>query len=192
VDANRTTRIHLGTTPLQYLRFDAGKYGLAKLQALTRLQTGPRADRIRQLAQEELARKERWGMQPASGIAEAVAGLKIFPAGRTLDRELTDELVADLHNPVHGFAYARFDDDAAGVFIDLNGDKIDEFVFLGSHRGLVYEMRAGHWVFASDLLRQGGPGKLDVIGELTKANLSADAPKWSDLVLGGYRFRVND
>jgi hypothetical protein len=192
-DAGRTPRVSMGMTPLQYLRFDSGQYGRARLQELARLTKGPRADRIRQLAQEELARKVRWGAVPASDIPGVIAKLGIFPTGRTLDQELTDELIADLHNPAHGFAYEHFEDDGiAGVFIDLNGDKIDEFVFLASHHGLVYEKRAGRWVFAANIVRQDAAGKLDLIGELARGNLSAITPKWNELMLGGYRFRVNE
>jgi Domain of unknown function (DUF4153) len=192
-DASRTRLVHMGITPLQYLRFDSGQYGRARLQELARLTKGPRADRIRQLAQQELAREVRWGVLPASDIAGVIARLRVFPAGRTLDQQLTDELVADLHNPAHGFAYERFEDDSvAGVFIDLNGDKIDEFVFLASHRGLVYEKRAGRWVFAANVARQGAGEQLDLIGELARGNLSTITPKWNELMLGGYRFRVNE
>jgi hypothetical protein len=122
-----------------------------------------------------------------------VATLRIFPAGRTLDQDLAQELIADLRSPAHGFAYQHFaDESTAGVFIDLNGDKIDEFVFLASNRGLVYEKRAGRWVFAADVVRQGAGGKLDLIGELTRGNPAVTAPKWNELTFGGYRFRVNE
>jgi hypothetical protein len=47
-------------------------------------------------------------------------------------------------------------------------------------------------MFVADLTRQSVGGKLDLIGELTRGNLSADTPKWNDLTLGGYRFRVNE
>ena len=192
-DTGTTRRLSMGMTPLQYLRFDSGRYGRARLEELARWRTGPRADRIRQLAQEALAQKVRWGAVPASDIPAVVAKLRVFPVGRTLDQDLAQELIADLRSPAHGFAYQHFaDEGAAGVFIDLNGDKIDEFVFLAPHRGLVYEKRAGRWMFAADIARQGTGGKLDLIGELTRGNLSAISSKWNELMLGGYRFRVNE
>ena len=192
-DAGTTRRLSLGMTPLQYLRFDSGRYGRARLEELARWQTSPRADRIRESAQEALAQKVRWGAVPASDIPAVVAKLRIFPAGRTLDQDLTQELIADLRSPAHGFVYQHFvDDGAAGVFLDLNGDKIDEFVFLASNRGLVYEKRAGRWVFAADIARQGAAGKLDLIGELSRGNLTITTPKWNELTLGGFRFRVNE
>ena len=183
----------MGMTPLQYLRFDAGRYGRARLAELARWQTGPHADRIRELAQEALAQKVLWGAVPASDIPAVVAKLRIFPAGRTLDQDLMQELIADLRSPAHGFAYQHFaGDGAAGVFVDLNGDKIDEFVFLASHRGLVYEKRGGRWVFAADIACQCAPGKLDLIGELTRGSLAVTTPKWNELTLGGFRFRMNE
>jgi hypothetical protein len=192
-DAGTGRRLSMGMTPLQYLRFDSGRYGRARLEELARWQTGPHADRIRQLAQEELAQKLRWGAVPASDIPALVARLRIFPLGRSLDQDLTEELIADLRSPAHGFAYQHFTDEGtAGVFIDLNGDKIDEFVFLASNRGLVYEKRAGRWVFAADVARQGAGGKLDLIGELTRGSVAVATPKWNELTLGGFRFRVNE
>ena len=65
-------------------------------------------------------------------------------------------------------------------------------MFLAANRGLVYEKRAGRWVFAADIARQGAGGKLDLIGELTRGNLAVTTPKWNELMLGGYRFRVNE
>jgi len=119
--------------------------------------------------------------------------LQIFPAGRALDRELSEKLITDLQNPTHSFAFTNFSHEgAAGLFIDLNGDKVDEFVFLTERRGLLYEKRSDHWVLGADIFRQGAGGKLDLENELDKGNLSTIAPKWSELSVGGSRFRVNE
>ena len=64
-DSGRPRSAYVGLTPLQYLHFDSGKYGRAKLEELARVRTGLGAERIRLLAQEELARKERWESRPA-------------------------------------------------------------------------------------------------------------------------------
>jgi hypothetical protein len=192
-DIQTPRRFYRGTTPLEYLRFDAGRYGRARLEELARLESGPHAERIRQLAREELARKARWDATPSSDLRAVIAKLRLFPAGRTLDQDLTDLLVADLQRPTRGFAYEHFEGDAvAGVFVDLNGDTVDEFVFLTPGRGLVYEKRAGRWVFAGYAARQAAAGKLDLIGALTKGDFSATTPSWNELSIGGYRFRVNE
>jgi hypothetical protein len=180
-----------GTTPLQYLRFDSGRYGRERLEELTRLETGPQAARIRQLAREQLARKERWDVVvPHPDNRAVVDKLRVFPAGRTLDQDLTDLLIADLQSPASGLADERLQDDAvAGIFVDLNGDHVEDFVFLIACRGLVYEKRAGRWVFAGHAACQSG-GNLDLIGELSKGDFAATAPLWNDLSIGGRTFRI--
>jgi hypothetical protein len=198
-DKGKTKNAYMLNTPLHYLRFDSGQYGRAKLQELARLQSGPRAEHIRHLAQEALAQKVRWEDLPAAEISAEVAKLQIYPAGRTLDRNLSDKLIADLRKPENGLAYLRLEDEGvAGIYIDLNGDKSDEFVFLAAYGGLVYENRGGRWVLVGGINRQSShPGtlefagvKLDLIGELTKGNFSATTPKWNELSIGGHVFRV--
>jgi hypothetical protein len=198
-DKGKTKNAYMLNTPLHYLRFDSGQYGRAKLQELARLQSGPRAEHIRHLAQEALAQKVRWEDLPAAEISAEIAKLQIYPAGRTLDRNLSDKLIADLRKPENGLAYLRLEDEGvAGIYIDLNGDKSDEFVFLAAYGGLVYENRGGRWVLVGGINRQSShPGtlefagvKLDLIGELTKGNFSATTPKWNELSIGGHVFRV--
>jgi hypothetical protein len=197
-DRGKTKNAYKLNTPLHYLRFDSGQYGRAKLEALARSTSGPRAERIRHLAQEALAQKVRWEDLPVAEISADIAKLHIYPAGRTLDRNLSDRLIADLRKPENGFAYLRLEDEGiAGIYIDLNGDKSDEFVFLTTYGGLVYESRAGRWVLVGGINRSSHPGtlefagvKLDLIGELSKGNFSATTPKWKELSIGGHVFRV--
>jgi hypothetical protein len=83
-------------TPAQYLRFDSGGYGLAKLQELAALQRHPNAERIRKTAQAALAQDYRWGPAARTDFDELVGKLDIYPMGRTLDRALAEKLGADL------------------------------------------------------------------------------------------------
>jgi hypothetical protein len=182
-------------TPLQYLRFDSGEYGRTKLQELADLQTGKDAGNIRQLAKHLLAQNARWEAPAIPDPNSAVARLRIFPAGRTLDENLREVLTADLTSPSKGFVFRNSLDKAAGIYINLNGDNSEEFVFLTDKSGLVYAHRAGQWVLAGSLyvdlsISSGGFG-WDLIGELAKGNIAATPPQWNDLSIGGRKFVVN-
>jgi hypothetical protein len=182
------------STPLHYLRFDSGQYGVAKLKELAELQTGPNAEAVRRMARSLLDQKQRWATLPGSDIPDVLAKLQIYPANRILDQSLREKLMSDLLKPQNGFTYLHLSEEsAAGIYIALNDDNSDEFVFLTSSRGLVYQNREGHWLLvgvmtphSDDLSR-----KLDLLGELAKGNVSATAPKWKELSIGGRRFRVD-
>jgi hypothetical protein len=92
-------------TPLQYLGFDSGQYGRARLQELAQLQAGADAEEIRRLARQLLGQGGRWDPLHVPDTAAMVAKLRIFPVGRSLDRDLTDQLLADLRKPRNGFAF---------------------------------------------------------------------------------------
>jgi Domain of unknown function (DUF4153) len=181
-------------TPLHYLRFDAGQYGVGKLKELAAMQTGPDAEAVRRKARGMLDQTQRWGPSPGSDVPEVLAKLHIFPADRTLDPDLKDELTSDLLKPENGFTFQHLSEQGvAGIYVELNDDNSDEFVFLTSNRGLVYEKREGHWLLVGamttkpdDLSR-----KLDLLGELAKGNMSTTQPKWKELSIGGRRFRVD-
>jgi hypothetical protein len=144
------------------------------------------------------AQTSRWATSPTADLPAALAKLRVFPAGRALDRGLTDQLTADLGKPVTGFVYPyqRLSNAAVGIYIDLNGDKSDEFVFLTAQRGIVYENQAGAWVLVGNILPKAmGPPMADfasaIAGELTQGHVSAIAPKWNELSIGGRVFLVN-
>ncbi len=185
-------------TPLQYLRFDSGNYGRAKLQELAELQSGPDAENTRLSAKRLLAQTARWEAPPTlapAAVAAAVAKLRIYPAGRTLDQNLSGVLTADLASPSTGFVFRNMLDRAAGLYVDLKRDNSEEFVFLTDSRGLVYENRAGQWVRVASLYadRSDSASRYgwDLFDQLAKGNVAATPPKWNDLSIGDQKFRVN-
>jgi hypothetical protein len=196
-DPGTAERPYRRNTALNYLRFDAGQYGRAKLEELAQLHSGPNAAGIRRRAEGMLAQTSRWVPSGvAADIPAMLAKLRVYPAGRVLDPDLTDKLTADLGKPGNVFDYERGSDAAVGIYVDLNGDKSDEFVFLTSIRGLVYENRAGQWALVGYTHpRSVEPPKADfasvIAGELAKGNFSAIAPKWHELSIGGRVFIVN-
>jgi Domain of unknown function (DUF4153) len=184
-------------TPMQYLGFESGQYGRARLQELAQLQTGADAEEIRRLAKQLLGQSGRWEAPHVPDAAAVVAKLRIFPVGRSLDRDLAEQLLADLRKPRYGYAFQSRGDDAAGIYIDLKGDGSDEFVFLDARRGLVYENRGGRWTLAGDIFpqpRSSSPSDFAgaIIAELAKGNVSATAPTWKELSIGGHVFRVTE
>jgi hypothetical protein len=179
---------------LHYLRFDAGEYGVVKLKELAAMQTGPDAEAVRRKARGMLDQKQRWGFPPGSDIPDVLAKLHIFPTDRTLDPSLKDALMSDLLKPENGFTFQHLSEPGvAGIYVELNVDGSDEFVFLTANHGLVYEKREGHWLLvgAMDASPDDFSRKLDLVGELAKGNMSATAPQWKELSIGGRRFRVD-
>ena len=181
-------------TPLQYLRFDSGRYGRAKLQELAGLQTGKDAEEIRQLANRTLAQTGRWEVPSIPDASAAVGKLRIYPAGRTLDSNLRDVLTTELSSPGKGFVFRNSLGKAAGLYIDLNGDKAEEFVFMNDKSGIVFENRAGQWVSAGSLYADSSISSSrygwDLFDELAKGNITAAPPKWNNLVIGDQKFVV--
>jgi hypothetical protein len=79
----------------------------------------------------------------------------------------------------------------AGIFVDLNEDKIDEFVLLTPYRGRVYEVRLGKWVNVGDVFLDTRGATRDLIDDLAKGNVSACPSKWNDLLIGKRTYRIN-
>jgi hypothetical protein len=181
-------------TPLQYLRFDSGRYGLVKLQELADSPTGKDADGVRQAAKRLLAQKNRWEFQPASDTAVVLGKLHTYPAGRMLDQDLKDKLIADLAKPENRFTFQPLsEENVVGIYLDLDGDGVDEFVLLTANHGIVYARREGGWNLVADAnpISFGPQWKSGLLDELAKGNVSATAPKWKELSIGSRTFTVS-
>jgi hypothetical protein len=181
-------------SPLRYLRFDAGKYGRARLKELADSYAGSDADAVRQSATAMLAQTGRYISNERADVADVLKKLRIYPAGRTLDEGLIDTLKTDLSRPGGELGFFNLvpgGESAAGIFIDLNEDKIDEFVFLTPYRGRVYEVRLGKWVNVGVVLLDSRGVTRDLIDDLAKGNVSARPSKWSDLLIGNHTYRIS-
>jgi hypothetical protein len=180
---------------VQYLRFDAGRYGVARLRELAALREGPDAESVSRLAKELLDQKTRGINPPNSGNTDVLAKLHVYPEGRSLDPDLKASLQADLLRPENGFAFQQLSEDGvAGIYVALGAEGPDNFVFLNVNHGLVYEKREGHWVLVGDL-RPNSFAKLlnlNLLDELGKGHVSVAAPAWKELSVGGRVFRVNE
>jgi hypothetical protein len=189
-------------SPLRYLRFDAGQYGRARLKELADTYAGADADAIRHAATAMLAQTTRYGSIAGVDAVAVLAKLRIYPEGRTLDQNLTDTLITDLGSRGSDLRLQMSSGAlSAGIFIDLNDDKIDEFVFLTPYGGRAYENKRGKWIYVGNVFLRSTdfakgtldfPGAArDLIDDLTKGSVSARPAKWYDLLIGKHEYRIN-
>jgi hypothetical protein len=179
--------------PFHYLRFDTGRYGMRRLRELAQLRNHPEEARIRQLASAAIAQKTKWSFIPAPKFEGIVAKLAVYPAGRTLDPELARALIADSRDSTKSYLFlAPSDGENAGIYIDLNGDGIDEFVWLKSaSSGLAYEKHDGQWRILGPLYSSESPGSWrNVAAALARNDFKATTPLWKLLSVGDRSFAL--
>lgn len=169
------------TTPFDYLRFDAGRYGVDRLQQLTQLDAGEQSERIHEAARAALARRSPWKpSQPDAG--EYLATLTVYPAGHALDAALVEAL---------GALVDYFGKSGIGIFTDLDGDGVDEFVLLNP---------SGNWSFRyhEDTWKKLGQSDSFVSAEdwrqlrdaVNRGEVRVVSPLWKQLQIGTRRFDV--
>jgi len=181
-----------GETPFAYLASQSGNYGRRKLQRLATLQGRADAGQIRDLAAQALKQIYPWQLSVSPADSRAVvAKLPLYPTGRTLDADLSQRLAADWsrYNPLVGPANVA--QTTAGVFIDLDGDGVDEFVLLSAGGGPVYQNHRGHWGYVGRLYPDGMTASWPaLVKELSGGSITAVVPPWKNLALGDHRYRM--
>jgi hypothetical protein len=182
-------------TPFQYLRFDAGRYGRERLKQLAQLQNAPNAASVRELAARALAQQNAWQAEPQrTDPGELVKALPLYPAGRALQAPLATALVAELEKPENYGLRTGTHRSFAGLYVDLRGDGVEEFVLLsdGAGGGLVFEPLAGNWRLAGHIR---GPVAAEawagVRADLDKGNIAARPAPWKELWVGARKFVVD-
>lgn len=181
----------------KYLKFDSGTYGLARLKQLTAISGRPDADRIRRSAEAQLAMSSQYDPIRAGQAAElrdSLKGMDLYPAGRTLEPALLDVLVARQQNRNELDILTRcLNKTCAGVFVDLNGDGVDEFMLLHVGGGWIFEHRDTAWVFAATTTNFGVTDQWDRIRDaLQKGDFAVRTPRWNEISIGGRDFRIED
>jgi hypothetical protein len=178
--------------PFHYLRFDAGRYGAQKLQLLAELQNHPQAELIRAKAKAAQAQKSKWDYQSPTAIDTVIDQVAIFPQGRTLDANLRVVIVNDLKQPHADFSINSSSGEIIGLYIDLNGDAVEEFVLQSYYLGRVYQNQAGKWVpVAKTHIKGSGNTWANIKEKAGAGNFSAALPEWKDLMIGGQAFGVD-
>lgn len=179
-------------SPFRYLRFEAGQYGQRRLQELATVENIPDAPVIRQLAKAALTLDSEWMLEPDPNAEAKVAAVPIYPTGKSLDAELKKIFIGDLTSP--GFRSDLFfkDKKSVGVYIDLNGDGVDEFLLLGEGVGTVYS-RLDHWQIAGYF--DGYPTSCSwqaLLDYLGRGDFSVQTSSRKSLLIGGMEMPLND
>jgi hypothetical protein len=184
------------SSPFNYLANACGTYGRKELERLRNLQTGPNAAEIRDFAAQALKPVSPIVIAPQPDLqarARAiVAKLPIYPAGRTLDPDLSQRLATDWQRFKPWVSAENVAQTTTGVFVDLEGNGIDDFVLFSANGGPVYQNRAGHWQYAGMLYPQGMPAPWPLaLKALSGGDFSAVVQPWKDLAVGAHLYRVN-
>jgi hypothetical protein len=82
----------------------------------------------------------------------------------------------------------------AGLYVDLKGDGVDEFVLLsdGALGGLLFEPHEGQWRLAGHVRTRWVAGAWPgVLADLDKGNIAARSPSWKDLWVGARQFTID-
>lgn len=177
------------STPFDYLRFDAGRYGLERLQALAALESGPDAARISKAARSALEAQHRGESIAPIDPDAFVLGVRLFPEGRSMDTGLQDALKQIAQTRGEGFAMV--DSGVAGVFVDLDDDGVEEFIMLNQYGGVTLSLRKDRWEKVGRFY--GGYDDAawkSLLREFESGRFEAVAPQWKDLQIGGRRVRV--
>jgi hypothetical protein len=187
-----TGGVFRNASPFQYLRFNAGAYGRRRLVQLAQLQNHADAARIQELANSALRASSPWDAGPTRTDDELISRLRVFPAGRTLDAELTQALRADLHGPSNtAGCLPGQGQELVGLFVDLKGDGDTEFILWNMCRGVLYQRDGGHWQMAGTLVAANSFARgVDLVPQLSMGRVTIVKRPWQDLVVGKYRFQV--
>lgn len=175
-------------TSLEYLRFDAGDYGMRRLRELSQIEDHPRAAELRGSATAMLERTNRGVPRLVDG-GRRLAEMIREPNGREIDRGLRYALETDLENPPNGWRSGDAGSMVAGFFIDLNGDGVDEFVILQGPVATVYTLAKGSWT-GMRTATSPSPRENDAADDVRAGAFTTEPSAWRDLIVGGRRYRV--
>ncbi|HUA25527.1 MAG TPA: hypothetical protein VMA54_15470 [Steroidobacteraceae bacterium] len=180
-------------SPFNYLARSAGKYGREELDRLRALQgSSPNTAQIRDLAARAL-QPAYPAVKPlfAGDYQAIVAKLPLYPAGHAIDPELSRLLAADWRRYRGGVGTESVAETTAGVFIDLEGSGVDDFVLFSAGGGPVYRNRGGHWQRAGMLYAEGMPVPWPLaVKALSAGGITAVSQTWKDLSVGTHLYRV--
>jgi hypothetical protein len=72
--------------------------------------------------------------------------MMLYPKGRPLEEGLRATLATDIENSTHSYQFANSAEwNPAGIFVDLTGDGVDEFLIITYNGGLVYRSTSATW-----------------------------------------------
>jgi Domain of unknown function (DUF4153) len=188
-----TPFFHPSVSPFDYLARFTGNYGRKELEHLRTLQSGQNAPQIRELAAQALKPNTPFGggIRQYPNARAIVVKLPLYPAGRTLDPDLSQLVAADWSRLRPWVGTQNVAQTAAGVFVDLNGGGDDDFVVLSMSGGSLYRKSGGHWEYVGALYTAGTTMPWQVtLNALSAGHFAAVVPAWKDLSVGTRLYRV--
>jgi len=185
------TRILSRDDPFHYLRFHTGKYGEERLRRLASGEDPTISPTIRKYASSALAMTDVWATPVPPDMDARLARLEVYPQGRAIDDDLRRAIKAD-PSP----AQLRLPDTAAnetyGLFIDLNGDGVEEFILLSGRYARIYQQVSGEWRAAGHMYGRGEREEYDMAAQLAAGHFSVVPRPWNDLQVGNRHFRFQE
>jgi hypothetical protein len=176
----RMTRAERRQNIFRVLRFEAGEYGKKKLATLASIADVPDAAEIQKSAQAALVAESPWA-QRRSEIS--IERLRVYPKDHALPEDLKAVVleVARAHTHQEHLAEAS---QTFGLFLDLTGDGVEEFVMLTRMDGLVFEHLSAGWRFTTNFHAHSGCPLGDIVAELEAGRLGIRPPRMADLTIG--------
>jgi hypothetical protein len=171
-------------THMSYLRFDSGRYGRNRVEELSRIENHPRAEDLRREAKAALAREQRWS--PPQYDSSIFEGIVVQPPGRTLDPQLVELLTSNQSNS--GLLVDQ--STIAGVFVDLNDDRVEEFVLLANGSAVVYRFESGTWRYVGHMTNDGYEAAQTIVSRVRQGDVRTEPSVWKDLLIGNLRYRM--
>lgn len=188
------SRSPAGKGAFQYLRWETGRFGRERLEQLAKLDHHPNAEHIRQVASTVIQARNPWQLMPSTDPRSVLASLVTYPMGRALNADLAIAIERDMQKEPYAFvSMTDAKHPALGLYIDLNGDGVEEFVMFGCCSGVAYQHRKDGWsrignIRAVHIAETIAPGTIET--EIRNQHVEAVAPDWKDLSIGGHTFRV--
>ncbi len=176
-------------SPIEWLRFQGGGYGRARLRELAALGEGPGADGIRRAARAALEAADPPALEAAAARA-ALATLPVFPRGRVLTPDLRAALEASPPEPARPVTSPDGAAGTAGLYLDVDGDGQEEFLLLSAGNGVVYARQDDGWVVAGQVVADREAGEPDGLLVDLAAGAVVEDRRWKDIRLGGRRLTV--
>ena len=171
-----------------YLRFSLGKPGRDALVRLSKLEGHPNAETIRSRAAAALEKKKPGGnaaaeLQTADDLEKR---LKLFPEGKTFDRDFLGFLLEKKESYAHYFPGGKV------LAVDLNRDQKEEYVLFKPYvhgQNLVFSRTVTGWEEIGRLISEGKDFQ-DSDFEKQLQSCEVSAPEWDLLRIGEKRYHV--
>ncbi len=178
---------------LRYLRFKSGRYGVERLRELSVLQDHPEAGRLRKASLATLKLADRWESIPIEA-GDIFDSLVTSPANHEIDAKLRARIVEVVSGSGINNSGFRKEGAWVGVFVDLQGDDVEEFVLLQEHGGDVYKRIGDEWELVGRAHHEYGQGSNQgsMLESVKAGNVSAEIPEWKLLHVGSVQYRVTE